>query len=53
VRAAFSQRRKTLRNALKGLLIEEQLRSLGIDPGLRPERLEPKQYAQMAASLQD
>jgi 16S rRNA (adenine1518-N6/adenine1519-N6)-dimethyltransferase len=52
VRAAFSQRRKTLRNALKGLLIEEQLRSLGIDPGLRPERLEPAQFARLAASIQ-
>jgi 16S rRNA (adenine1518-N6/adenine1519-N6)-dimethyltransferase len=40
VRAAFSHRRKTLRNALKGVLVEDQLRSLGIDPGLRPERLE-------------
>jgi len=52
VRAAFSQRRKTLRNALKGLLSEGQLRSLGIDPGLRPERLEPEQYARIAASVE-
>ena len=51
VRAAFSQRRKTLRNALKGLVSEEQLRRLGIDPGLRPERLEPQQFALIAASL--
>ena len=51
VRAAFSQRRKTLRNALKGLVGEEQLRGLAIDPGLRPERLEPRQFALIAASL--
>jgi 16S rRNA (adenine1518-N6/adenine1519-N6)-dimethyltransferase len=51
VRAAFSQRRKTLRNALKGLVSEEQLRGLAIDPGLRPERLEPRQFALIAASL--
>jgi 16S rRNA (adenine1518-N6/adenine1519-N6)-dimethyltransferase len=52
VRAAFSQRRKTLRNALKALVNEEQLRRLGIDPGLRPERLEPQQFALIAASLE-
>lgn len=52
VRAAFSQRRKTLRNALKGLASEGQLRRLGIDPGLRPERLEPRQFALIAASLE-
>jgi 16S rRNA (adenine1518-N6/adenine1519-N6)-dimethyltransferase len=51
VRTAFSQRRKTLRNALKGLVSEEQLRGLAIDPGLRPERLEPRQFALIAASL--
>ncbi len=50
VRAAFSQRRKTLRNALKGLVDAERLRQNGIDPALRPERLTPAQFALLAAS---
>jgi 16S rRNA (adenine1518-N6/adenine1519-N6)-dimethyltransferase len=39
VTAAFGQRRKTLRNALAGLLTEDQVRSAGIDPGARAETL--------------
>ena len=39
VRTAFNQRRKTLRNNLKPLLSAEELESLGIDSGLRPEKL--------------
>lgn len=39
VRAAFSKRRKTIRNALKPLIQERQLVDLGIDPQLRPEQL--------------
>lgn len=39
VAAAFRQRRKTLRNNLKGLLDGEQIGALGIDPGARTETL--------------
>ncbi len=39
VTAAFQQRRKTLRNNLKGMLDTEQIRALGIDPGVRTETL--------------
>lgn len=39
VAQAFSQRRKTLRNTLKGWLDEEQIISAGVDPKLRPEQL--------------
>ncbi len=39
VRTAFNMRRKTLRNNLKPLLSAEELEQLGIDPGLRPEKL--------------
>ena len=39
VTAAFHQRRKTLRNNLKGLLDGEQISALGIDPGIRTEML--------------
>ncbi|MEO1202117.1 MAG: 16S rRNA (adenine(1518)-N(6)/adenine(1519)-N(6))-dimethyltransferase RsmA [Pseudomonadota bacterium] len=39
VAAAFSQRRKTLRNALSKVATEEDLDALGIDAGLRPENV--------------
>ena len=39
VKAAFAQRRKTLRNNLKGLLNAEQIESCDIDPGCRAETL--------------
>jgi len=37
VKCAFAKRRKTLSNALKGLITQEELKQLGIDPGLRAE----------------
>ena len=49
VRDAFSQRRKTLRNALKQYPIEPALATLGIDPTLRPERLSIEKFAALAA----
>jgi 16S rRNA (adenine1518-N6/adenine1519-N6)-dimethyltransferase len=42
--AAFSHRRKTLRNGLKGLLSGADIEACGIDPQLRPERLTPQQF---------
>lgn len=39
VAEAFSKRRKTLRNALKGRATEDELLAVGIDPGKRPEEL--------------
>jgi 16S rRNA (adenine1518-N6/adenine1519-N6)-dimethyltransferase len=39
VLAAFSKRRKTLRNALKGSVTEAALAACGIDPGARPEQI--------------
>ena len=42
--AAFSHRRKTLRNSLKGLLTSQDIESCGIDPQLRPETLAPAQF---------
>ncbi|MDP1086602.1 rRNA adenine N-6-methyltransferase family protein, partial [Klebsiella pneumoniae] len=35
VRQAFGQRRKTLRNALKGVLDETAITAVGVDPGAR------------------
>jgi len=51
VSAAFSQRRKTLRNALRSLLDAESIVAAGIDPGLRPETLAPAQFAALAARV--
>ena len=49
VAAAFSQRRKTLRNALSSLLTTTQIEAAGINPGLRAEVLSPAQFALLAA----
>lgn len=51
VAAAFSQRRKTLRNALKQLLNEEQIREAGIDPSQRAEVIAPAGFAALADVL--
>ena len=48
VATAFSQRRKTLRNALKTMLTDTELRSLGIDPGDRPESIPVSDYVALA-----
>ena len=45
---AFTMRRKTLRNCLRGLLEASQIESAGIDPGLRPEALGLKEFATLA-----
>jgi 16S rRNA (adenine1518-N6/adenine1519-N6)-dimethyltransferase len=39
VTRAFSHRRKTLRNALLGLVTEADFEAVGVDPGLRAENL--------------
>jgi 16S rRNA (adenine1518-N6/adenine1519-N6)-dimethyltransferase len=49
VTAAFSARRKTLRNGLQTLLTGAQIEACGIDPGLRPETLTPAQFGLLAA----
>lgn len=50
VAAAFSQRRKTLRNSLKALLSEEQIRAAGLDPGARAEVIPPAGFAALASA---
>ena len=49
---AFSSRRKTVRNALKSLIPEDALQSLGIDPALRPENLTIDEFASCARYLE-
>jgi 16S rRNA (adenine1518-N6/adenine1519-N6)-dimethyltransferase len=48
VRTAFSQRRKTLRNALGTLLPPDQLDLLGLDLKLRPENVGLRDYVRIA-----
>ncbi len=48
VASAFSQRRKTLRNTLKGLLTETEMLALGIDPGLRAETISLDDFVRMS-----
>ena len=51
VTAAFSQRRKMLRNTLKGIISEAQLEALGIAPTARAETLPVSDYIRIANSL--
>jgi 16S rRNA (adenine1518-N6/adenine1519-N6)-dimethyltransferase len=58
VDAAFGQRRKTLRNALRGLGLDaagvEALgRAAGVDLGLRAERLDVERFAALARAATD
>ncbi len=49
VAAAFAHRRKTLRNALRGLLDTGQIERCGVDPTARPETVPPHAYNALAA----
>ena len=51
VRAAFSQRRKTLRNCLGQFTGPELLRALDLDPEARPEQLEPGDYIRISNAI--
>lgn len=51
VGAAFSQRRKTLRNSLKPFLDAEDIAAAGIDPGLRAEVLSPAEFVALSSRL--
>ena len=51
VRQAFGQRRKTLRNAVAGLLDAATLERLGIDPGRRPETLTVGEFVALSNAV--
>ena len=51
VATAFAQRRKTLRNSLRGLIDAATIEAAGIDPGARPETLGLEQFAALARAL--
>lgn len=53
VTQAFSQRRKTLRNALGIWLSVEQIQALGIDPGIRAECLGLAEFAALANTARE
>lgn len=52
VATAFSQRRKTVRNALRQVADEATLESVGIDPRLRPESISIAQYVALSNTLE-
>lgn len=51
VKAAFGQRRKTLGNALRPLVMASTLQSLEIDPGRRGETLSVEEFDRIACHL--
>ncbi|MGH8297961.1 MAG: 16S rRNA (adenine(1518)-N(6)/adenine(1519)-N(6))-dimethyltransferase RsmA [Steroidobacteraceae bacterium] len=51
VATAFAHRRKTLRNALRGLATGQQIESCGVDPSARPETISPERFNAIAALL--
>ncbi len=52
VAQAFSQRRKTIRNALRNVADGTVLESVGIDPGLRAEAISIAEYVRLANTLE-
>jgi 16S rRNA (adenine1518-N6/adenine1519-N6)-dimethyltransferase len=53
VSAAFSHRRKTLRNGLRTLMDADAIVAAGVDPGARPETLAPADFARLAAHVRE
>ena len=51
VAAAFAHRRKTLRNALRGIATAEQIESCGVDPATRPETVSPALFNAIARTV--
>jgi 16S rRNA (adenine1518-N6/adenine1519-N6)-dimethyltransferase len=51
VKAAFSKRRKTLRNALRGVVEIEVIEAAGLDPTLRPEQVGIGEWIRLANRL--
>lgn len=51
VRAIFGQRRKMLRGVLKGMVSEEAMRGIGIDPSWRGEVLDTQKICELAGLI--
>ena len=56
IRTAFNQRRKTLRNSLDGLVVQDKLKNFlqgaGIDKNIRPEDLSLEQFGSLSNFLE-
>lgn len=51
VASAFAHRRKTIRNALRDLVSQEQIEAAGLDPGARPETFPPEAFNLLAQKI--
>ncbi|MBK8163679.1 MAG: 16S rRNA (adenine(1518)-N(6)/adenine(1519)-N(6))-dimethyltransferase RsmA [Gammaproteobacteria bacterium] len=51
VKTAFAYRRKTLRNALKGLVTDDAFDAAAVDPNLRAEQLHVEELARLSEKL--
>ncbi|WP_373700376.1 16S rRNA (adenine(1518)-N(6)/adenine(1519)-N(6))-dimethyltransferase RsmA [Neisseria dentiae] len=51
VKQAFAQRRKTIRNNLKGMAADEDLQAVGINPQDRAEHIAPELYVKLSNYL--
>lgn len=51
VKAAFGQRRKTLKNALSSICTSEHIEAAGIKPSVRAETLSPSQFGQLSLAI--
>lgn len=51
VRAAFSQRRKTIRNGLKQYLSGDEIEKTGVNPGLRAETIDITAFAALSNAV--
>lgn len=51
VNQAFTQRRKTLRNAVGTMATIEQIEEAGLDPSCRPESLSGKEFGQLSTII--
>jgi 16S rRNA (adenine1518-N6/adenine1519-N6)-dimethyltransferase len=51
VTTAFSQRRKTLRNALRSVLDATDIEACGVDPAARAETLAPEAFNRLALRI--
>lgn len=51
VKQAFSKRRKTLRNALKGVADEIEIEAAGLEPGQRPEQIPVAGWVRLSNTL--
>jgi 16S rRNA (adenine1518-N6/adenine1519-N6)-dimethyltransferase len=52
VKQAFAQRRKTLRNNLKGWVSDAEMETVGIDPGSRAESISLQQWITLSDGIE-